>query len=205
MTGNDVTAEPSAGSHDRGGDSFLKLIYYLGLGRDFPVETFIHHDDGIDYLGSLTLNRHYGDMDAEMTERFLQRVGELGNYDFIVADTGCHIAGAAVGFIGNADLMLLIRNENVKAPDGYYEYLEKEMSQMAGNAGILRIVNFASDQWHGDSEEYYITRDDNVHDYIASGGFDVDLGRNFGLEIGAVTNGVVEAVCGEGEYGSGAC
>ena len=173
---------------------FLKLLYYLKTGRDFPVSAFIARDDELDYLRTGVVNAHLDEIDSHTMETLLIRLREEGRYDFLIADVGGHLCRINKELLGQAELVFLFHSARIPFPGKYREKISREIEDRTDEGKLVCVENFSEDRWDGEqhSAELFISRDYRAVSAEAGGRLVVDLSGNYGNEIAAIAERIMK-------------
>lgn len=81
-------------------------------------------------------------------------------------------------------------------PAAYYENISQAIRKKADGSKLLVIENFAGDDWRQESdEEIWISKDpEAVQLDQKEGVLNVDLSRNYGVEIAAIAKRIAEDI-----------
>ena len=176
------------------GAGFLKLLYYLDSGRDFPIDRFIVKGEELDWINTGIVNTCFSDLKPPLMTRLLKKVDGMGRYDYLLIDIGSHLSRENRTVLENTDWAVLIHRRQSWEPSSYFEAISREIRKKAGGAKVLFVRNFAADEWTEEiCEEIWISRDpaavqlDEKEELLH-----IDLSRNYGIEIAAIAKRIAE-------------
>lgn len=176
--------------------NMLKLLYYLDTGKKFPLESFISRGEEMDYINTDVINAYFNDIKPALMTQFLKKVDELGRYDYLMFDMSSHFSRENRRIMENCDLVVFIHRWHNKEPTAYYEAVSQEVRKNAGGLRFLTIVNFAGDDWPAETcEAMWISEDRKALRLDKKEGvFEIDLSKNYGIEIAAIAKRIVEDI-----------
>lgn len=177
-----------------GSTSLLKLLYYIDTGKDFPLESFITKEEEFDYINTGVMNAYFNDIKPALMSQLLKKVDGLGEYDYLLLDIGSHLSRENKTVLENSNLVIFVHRWQNHEPAAYYENISQAIRKKADGSKLLVIENFAGDDWRQESdEEIWISKDpEAVQLDQKEGVLNVDLSRNYGVEIAAIAKRIAE-------------
>lgn len=167
---------------------FMKLLYYLDSGEDFPISAFINHEDEIDRISVPSVVSDIGDMDAVLFNRLLDRIELSGHYDYLIMDAGCDWNRRNLE-IGNSSRMVIFMSEYESKAMTLAETARFEFLKNRGTE-IMHIVNRCDPEKNPKEGEFWISEDKRAFNRIG-GRIRIDLGGNYGIEIAGITKEIM--------------
>lgn len=179
-----------------GSTSLLKLLYYIDTGKDFPLDSFITKEEEFDYINTGVMNAYFNDIKPALMSQFLKKVDGLGEYDYLLLDIGSHLSRENKTVLENSNLVVFVHRWQNHEPAAYYGNISQAIRKKADGSKLLVIENFAGDDWHQESdEEIWISKDTEAVQLDQKEGIlNVDLSRNYGVEIAAIAKRIAEDI-----------
>ena len=128
--------------------------------------------------------------------QLLKKVDGLGEYDYLLLDIGSHLSRENKTVLENSNLVVFVHRWQNHEPAAYYENISQAIRKKADGSKLLVIENFAGDDWRQESdEEIWISKDpEAVQLDQKEGVLNVDLSRNYGVEIAAIAKRIAEDI-----------
>lgn len=169
---------------ETGEESLLKLLYYLEQNRQFPLSSFITETEELDYVNTGVINTYFNEMKPVLMQRFLQKVDQLGRYDFLIVDMGNHLCIENKKLLKSVDCAVLIRDGERRREEEIRRKISREIMNRVKQGRLLCVKNFADDRWsEEDDGQFCITRQESR---------DLRLVKNYGSEIAALAKEIME-------------
>ena len=186
---NDTGTDSYAGDNR----SFVKLLYYLQQNRDFPISSFITEEEEMDYVNTGAVNGYFNEMKPLFLQRFQEKIGRLGKYDFLFLDIGNHLSRENKKLISAAECTVLVSDGQRKRSGKYREAISREIAERLTHGRIVRIRNFAEDSWEEADEAESDLSDGQELLYISrQRDGKLQLTQDYGNEISEVARVIME-------------
>ncbi len=162
--------------------SFLKLLYYLKEGQDFPIRSFITETEDVDYLAAGIFNSHYGQFNLEFLISLLKRIDAEGKYDFLMLDIGNHFTKETIALLEVSEGILFICEKNQREIEKYFPQFSREIAKWQERGNVCQIFSISEE-----SEE-------TVSSFNISVTNSFNLNENYGTEIGRIVKWIGENI-----------
>ena len=158
----------------------MKLLYYLDQEKEFPISAFSTEREELDFVNTGVINSYFSEMKPFLMRRFLNKIDQLGKYDFLIVDMGNHLSRENRKMLGYADCTVMLCDSQRVRPGKYRQRIARE-----------RVENFADDMvCEQEPQTLYIAAQRDT---------DLRLEKNYGMEIGILAREIMEG----GGHGEG--
>lgn len=175
-------------------ERFLRLLYYLDTGRDFPMDSFISCGEEMDYISTALLNPYFNQVSPGLLQQLLERLDGLGRYDFLTLDVGNHLERRSDSLLQKADAVVFLWNDREFFPGEYAKIVSREIKKLAGAGIFLSVHNFAEDDSGADKDGIYISHSNELNHLAANGVFSIPLTKSYGIEVTALAEKLAEVL-----------
>lgn len=172
---------------------FVKLLYYLQENRDFPVSSFITEEEELDCVNTGIVNGYFNEMKPLFMQRFLEKIGRLGKYDFLFLDIGNHLSRENKNLISGAECTVLVSDGERRCSGKYRKAISREIAERVDHGRIVHIRNFADDSWEEDyTDETELAEGEELFCISRQRDGNLQLAQNFGNEVSEVAKAIME-------------
>ncbi len=162
--------------------SFLKLLYYLGEEREFPIKSFITETEEVDYLAAGIFNSHYGEFNLDFLINLLKKIDMEGKYDFLILDIGNHFTTETISLLEVAEGVLFVRGRNEGKLQDYFPNFSREIKEWEQGGTICEVLSMSEDG------------ENKFSDFEVSITETFNLNENYGTEIGRIVKWIGENI-----------
>ena len=127
---------------EAGSDGLRNLLYYLDVGKDFPLASFIVQTDRVDAIRTSQINAYFDELDLKLLRRLLKKIDDLGQYSFLILDMSNHLSRSNKQLLTQASQIILMYQEQEMVPENYFDDLIGEIRDLAGGNPVITVKNF---------------------------------------------------------------